>query len=55
MEFWLEISDYKGKGNILVERGNEINLIREKIKFAESANKVNPYVIAYEDTLKILI
>ena len=54
-ELWnlqLEISDYKEKESILVERGNEINLIREKIKFAESANKVNPYVIAYEDTLK---
>ena len=38
----LEISDYKEKESILVERGNEINLIREKIKFAESANKVNP-------------
>ena len=54
-ELWnlqLEISDYKEKESILVERGNEINLIREKIKFAESANKVNPYIIAYEDTLK---
>ena len=54
-ELWkmqLEINDYKEKENLLIEKSREIDFIKEKVKIAEGANKVKPYVNAYEDTLK---
>ena len=54
-ELWdmqLEIKDYKEKEISLIEKSSEINAFKEKIKIAEGANKVNPYVLSYEDTLK---
>lgn len=54
-ELWkmqLEINDYKEKENLLIEKSEEIDFIKEKVKIAEGANKVKPYVNAYEDTLK---
>ena len=51
-EMQLEVNDYKGKEKILVEKASEINSFKEKVKTAEGANKVKPYLVAYEETLK---
>ena len=54
-ELWnmqLEVKDYKTKESKLIEKADEINLIKDKVKAAEAANKVNPYIISYEETLK---
>ena len=36
----------------LLNKAEEINSFKEKVKNAEAANKVNPYIISYEETLK---
>ena len=54
-ELWnmqLEVKDYKTKESKLIEKADEINLFKDKVKAAEAANKVNPYIISYEETLK---
>lgn len=54
-ELWkmqLEVKDYKERENELIEKSDEINLFKERVKNAEAASKVNPFVIAYEETLK---
>ena len=51
-EMQLEVNDYKGKEKILVEKASEINSFKEKVKTAEGDNKVKPYLVAYEETLK---
>ena len=51
-EMQLEVNDYKDKEKILVEKASEINSFKEKVKTAEGANKVKPYLVAYEETLK---
>ena len=54
-ELWnmqLEVKDYKTKESKLIDKAEEINLFKEKVKDAEAANKVNPYIISYEETLK---
>ena len=54
-ELWkmqLEVKDYKERENELIEKSNEINSFKERVKNAEAASKVNPFVIAYEETLK---
>ena len=48
----LEVKDYKTKESKLIEKADEINLFKDKVKAAEAANKVNPYIISYEETLK---
>lgn len=51
----IEVNDYKEKEKSLVEKADEINSFKDKIKAAESANKIKPYIIAYEETLKNII
>ncbi len=54
-ELWkmqLEVKDYKERENELIEKSDEINSFKEIVKNAEAASKVNPFVIAYEETLK---
>ena len=54
-ELWkmqLEVKEYKERESELIEKANEINSFKERVKTAEAASKVNPFVIAYEETLK---
>lgn len=54
-ELWnvqLEVKYYKSKESKLIEKAEEINSFKEKVKAAEAANKVNPYIVSYEETLK---
>lgn len=54
-ELWkmqLEVKEYKERESKLIEKTDEIKLLKEKVKTAEAASKVNPFVIAYEETLK---
>lgn len=54
-ELWnmqLEVKDYKTKERKLIDKVDEINLFKDKVKAAEAANKVNPYIISYEETLR---
>lgn len=54
-ELWnmqLEVKDYKEEESKLIEKADEINFFKEKVKAAEAANKVNPYIISYEETLR---
>ncbi|WP_294129055.1 SbcC/MukB-like Walker B domain-containing protein [uncultured Clostridium sp.] len=54
-ELWkmqLEVKDYKERENELIEKADEINSFKERVKTAEAASKINPFVIAYEETLK---
>lgn len=54
-ELWnwqLEIESYKTKEKQLVSKGEEIELEKKKVKMAEAADKVKPYVLSYRDTLK---
>lgn len=57
-ELWqlqIEVNDYKEKEKSLIEKSDEINSFKDKVKAAESANKVKPYIVAYEETLKNII
>ena len=54
-ELWkmqLEVKEYKERESELIEKADEINSFKERVKTAEAASKVNPFVIAYEETLK---
>lgn len=51
-EMQLEFNEYKNRENELVKKAEKIEVFKEKVKTAESASKVNPFIIAYEETLK---
>ncbi|QAS61776.1 SbcC/MukB-like Walker B domain-containing protein [Clostridium septicum] len=54
-EIWnlqLEINDYKNKEMALICKGEEIEKYKNTIKLGESALKVNPYILAYEDIIR---
>lgn len=54
-ELWkmqLEVKEYKERESELIEKADEINSFKERVKTAEAASNVNPFVIAYEATLK---
>ena len=48
----LKLMIIRVRKSILVEKASEINSFKEKVKTAEGANKVKPYLVAYEETLK---
>lgn len=51
-EMQLEFNEYKNIENELVKKDENIESFKEKVKTAESASKVNPFLITYEETLK---
>ena len=51
-EMQLEVKEYKERESKLIKKADEINSFKERVKTAEAANNVNPFVVAYEDTLK---
>lgn len=51
-EMQLEVKEYKARESELIKKADEINSFKERVKTAEAASNVNPFVIAYEETLK---
>ena len=55
LELWkmqFEVKGHKERESELIEKADEIKSFKEKVKTAEAASKVNPFVIVYEETLK---
>jgi len=56
-EVWklsLDIKDYEEKKKVLMEKAEEIEEYKEKLKIGEGAVKVLPYIESYENTLRDL-
>ncbi|MBX7367298.1 AAA family ATPase [Clostridium chauvoei] len=54
-ELWnlqLEINEYKNKEEQLISKAEDIERIKKVIKLGESALKVNPYILTYEDIIR---
>lgn len=56
-ELWklqIEVEEYRKTEEKLIEKTNEIELLKEKVRLGEAAFRLNPHIILYNENLKMI-